>query len=246
MGRLDWLRISAASWRTLLVSSAASRACRIGAASVSRHARSQNESQNRSCPGPSARLKILMADDDPAILELNETLVEREGHEVVAVESGADALRVLSKQRFDVIFLDEEMPGMSGVDVLKKIRAGEPADAKRQIVFALSGNSADEDRARLLAAGFDACFSKPFRPEELHQTAARFSLGAPAPGATKASASASPRPPIPLFSRASAATQSCCETSREHSCGTIRRSLPQSSRPLLARTPPRSPPPPTR
>ncbi|MGA9937437.1 MAG: response regulator [Candidatus Acidiferrales bacterium] len=152
----------------------------------------KTKARTEAAPGPSARLKILMADDDPAILELNETLVEREGHEVVAVESGADALRVLSKQRFDVIFLDEEMPGMSGVDVLKKIRAGEPADAKRQIVFALSGNSADEDRARLLAAGFDACFSKPFRPEELHQAAARFSLGAPAPGAAKASASASP------------------------------------------------------
>ena len=188
-----------------------------------------------------------MADDDPAILELNETLVEREGHEVVAVESGADALRVLSKQRFDVIFLDEEMPGMSGVDVLKKIRAGEPADAKRQIVFALSGNSADEDRARLLAAGFDACFGKPFRAEELHQAAARFSLGAPAAGCGegKRVCAAFDRP-----FRSSRARRRRCKTAAKHHANILEglsgEACRRSSRPSPARTPPRSPPPPTR
>ena len=143
-------------------------------------------------PRVPARLRVLMADDDPAILELNETLVAREGHDVVAVESGTEALRALAKRRFDVVFLDEEMPGMSGVDVVKKIRSSEAPGGSRQVVFALTGNSTREDRSRLLAAGFDACFSKPFRAEELHQAAARFSLGAPAPAAAEATATAAP------------------------------------------------------
>jgi signal transduction histidine kinase/CheY-like chemotaxis protein len=151
------------------------------------------KTETKNSPKLSARLKILMADDDPAILELNETLVDREGHEVVAVESGADALRALAKRRFDVVFLDEEMPGMSGVDVVKKIRASESTDARHQIVFALTGNSSMEDRARLHAAGFDACLSKPFHAEEFHQAAARLSLGR----ATPAPARATTEPALP-------------------------------------------------
>jgi signal transduction histidine kinase/CheY-like chemotaxis protein len=126
---------------------------------------------------PHERLAILLVDDDPAILELNEILIEREGYEVTSASSGAEALRAFAKRRFDVVFLDEEMPGTSGVEVAKRIRAAEPPNGKRQIIFAITGNSAKEDQARLLASGFDACFSKPFRPEELFKAAARFSLG---------------------------------------------------------------------
>ena len=136
------------------------------------------------------RLTILLVDDDPAILELNEILIEREGYDVTAVASGAEALRAFAKRRFDVVFLDEEMPGMSGVEVAKRIRAAESPNGKRQIIFAITGNSAKEDQARLLASGFDACFSKPFRPEELFKAAARFSLGAAAQGVREADDSA--------------------------------------------------------
>ena len=137
------------------------------------------------------RLDILLVDDDPAILELNEILLKREGHAVTAAASGVEALRALAKRRYDVIFLDEEMPGMSGVEAAKKIRAGETPGGKRQLIFALTGNSTPEDRKRLLAAGFDACLGKPFRAEALRETAARLSLGAHLPpAASEASAAA--------------------------------------------------------
>jgi signal transduction histidine kinase/HPt (histidine-containing phosphotransfer) domain-containing protein/ActR/RegA family two-component response regulator len=159
----------------------------------------RDDSTSTSSPAPAethsrrhARLKILLVDDDPAILELNEVLLEREGHDVVAVASGLEALRALAKRRFDVVFLDEEMPGMSGVEVTNTIRARETPGRKRRIIFALTGNSTTEDRTRLLAAGFDACFSKPFRAEELRQVAARFSLGT----------SAAPRKDEPAAARA--------------------------------------------
>jgi signal transduction histidine kinase/DNA-binding NarL/FixJ family response regulator len=125
-----------------------------------------------------APLKILLAEDDPAIRELTGLLLEREGHEVLAVASGLEAHRALARRRFDLVLLDEEMPGMSGVDVTKKIRARETPGGARQTIFALTGNNTEEDHARLLAAGFDACLGKPFRAQELGQTIARFTLGA--------------------------------------------------------------------
>ena len=138
-----------------------------------------------------ARLTILLVDDNPAVLELNQILLERDGHEVTVTGSGAESLRLLAKRQFDVIFLDEEMPGMSGVEVAKRIRAREAPAGKRQIIFALTGNTTKEDRARLLAAGFDACLGKPFRAEEFHEAAARFSLGTfTAPDTSKHPASA--------------------------------------------------------
>ncbi len=138
-----------------------------------------------------ARLTILLVDDNPAVLELNQILLERDGHGVTVTGSGAESLRLLAKRPFDVIFLDEEMPGLSGVEVAKRIRAREAPAGKRQIIFALTGNTTEEDRARLLAAGFDACLGKPFRAEEFHEVAARFSLGTfAAPAASKHPASA--------------------------------------------------------
>jgi signal transduction histidine kinase/HPt (histidine-containing phosphotransfer) domain-containing protein/ActR/RegA family two-component response regulator len=127
-----------------------------------------------------APLKILLAEDDPAVRELTGILLERENekHEVVAVASGLEALRAIAKQRFDVVILDEEMPGMSGVEVTKTIRDRETQDGKHQIIFALTGNASEEDHTRLLAAGFDVCLAKPFRAEELRQAIARFSFGA--------------------------------------------------------------------
>ena len=146
------------------------RAVRADSAPVAAPAAAPADSRRR------VRLKILLVDDDPAILELNEILLERDGHDVLAAASGHEALQALAKRRFDVVFLDEEMPGMGGVEVARRIRGGEAPGGKRQLIFALTGNSAAEDRTRLLAAGFDACFSKPFRAEELRQAAARFSL----------------------------------------------------------------------
>ncbi len=122
-------------------------------------------------------LKILLAEDDPTVRELTGILLDREGHEVVAVASGLEALGAIAKRRFDVVLLDEEMPGMGGVEVTKDIRARETPGGKRQIIFALTGNTTEEDRARLLATGFDACLGKPFRVEELRRAADRLTIG---------------------------------------------------------------------
>jgi CheY-like chemotaxis protein len=135
-------------------------------------------------PTPPASLEVLLADDDSAIRELTELLLTRQGHKVVAVDNGQDALRVLSSRPFDVVLLDDEMPGLNGAETARRIRASEKGGDKHQFLLSLSGNNTEADQRRLLQAGVDACLSKPFHFEDLNKAMAR--LVFPVPEAAKA------------------------------------------------------------
>ena len=127
-----------------------------------------------------APLRILLADDDTAIRELTELLLTRQGHQVIAVASGQEALRALEKEAFDVILLDDEMPRLSGAETAKRIRALEKSsaggNAKHQFILSLSGNNTEADQRRMIEAGIDACLSKPFYAEELNRALAQFAF----------------------------------------------------------------------
>jgi CheY-like chemotaxis protein len=62
--------------------------------------------------------KILWADDEIDLLKPYILFLEGKGYEVCTVNSGADALELVETQKFDILFLDENMPGMSGLEVL--------------------------------------------------------------------------------------------------------------------------------
>jgi signal transduction histidine kinase/HPt (histidine-containing phosphotransfer) domain-containing protein/ActR/RegA family two-component response regulator len=123
-------------------------------------------------------LRILLADDDAAIRELTELLLTRQGHKVLAVPSGQEALRALEKEPFDVILLDDEMPRLSGAETAKRIRTLEKSHAgshaKHQFILSLSGNNTEADQRRMVEAGIDACLSKPFYADELNRALAQF------------------------------------------------------------------------
>ena len=121
-------------------------------------------------------LRILLAEDDPAIRELTELLLTRQGHHVVAVATGADALRRLDGGEFDVVLLDDQMPRLSGAETAKRIRAGEKSGGRHQFILSLSGNNSDADKLRLMDAGVDACLSKPFHADELNRALAQFAF----------------------------------------------------------------------
>jgi len=94
--------------------------------------------------------------------------LQRDGHSVVVVSNGPDALSEFDRAAFDVVLLDEHMPAMSGVDVLHAIRATERG--KRQIVIAVTGYNSEDDRRRLFHEGFDSVIGKPFRLDRLDAT----------------------------------------------------------------------------
>ena len=72
----------------------------------------------------SERIKILWADDEIDLLKPQLFFLDKKGYEVVTVSNGYDALDILDSQKdIDIVFLDESMPGISGLETLAKIKA---------------------------------------------------------------------------------------------------------------------------
>jgi CheY-like chemotaxis protein len=105
---------------------------------------------------------FLVAEDQEEVRDLTTYLLERDGHTVVQAANGSAALDEFRRHKFDVILLDEEMPKMTGVQVLRAIREQQQNRSFRSLLIALTGNNSDQDRQRLLAEGFDAVLGKPF------------------------------------------------------------------------------------
>jgi signal transduction histidine kinase/CheY-like chemotaxis protein/HPt (histidine-containing phosphotransfer) domain-containing protein len=128
-------------------------------------------------PVMAAGLRLLLAEDQDELRQLTSYLLSKEGHQVTEARNGREALRALARQHFDVVLLDDEMPEMSGSQVVLAIRERESKKGGRQTVLGLTGNTSDEDQKRLLAAGMDSCLGKPIRLEQLRQKLAEVSHG---------------------------------------------------------------------
>jgi two-component system cell cycle response regulator DivK len=103
--------------------------------------------------------RILFVEDDDMSRDVIFTRLSRSGYEVVVVEDGLQALNVVSSQSFDIIILDMSMPGLSGWETAKKLKAS-PATASIPIL-ALSAHTMSADRKRALDSGCSDFDSKP-------------------------------------------------------------------------------------
>ncbi len=109
--------------------------------------------------------KILVADDEPALLRLMEFVLAKQGHTLLTATNGEEALAEARRQRPDLIVLDIMMPRMDGYQVAEAIRADD--ELKETPIIMLSAKAQDEDIARGLEAGVDQYVTKPFSPDEL-------------------------------------------------------------------------------
>ncbi len=135
---------------------------------VGRAAQSRSSASSRNLNAVVRKsMRVLLADDQEDIRKLTSYQLERNGHHVTSVSNGTNALETAQRLPFDVLLLDEEMPGLSGVQVARAIRANPQAQSPTPILVALTGNSSPEDQSRLLAAGFDSVLAKPFHLEAL-------------------------------------------------------------------------------
>jgi signal transduction histidine kinase/HPt (histidine-containing phosphotransfer) domain-containing protein/ActR/RegA family two-component response regulator len=114
-------------------------------------------------------LHILLADDQDDIRTLTTYQLERNGHQVTTAKTGTEALLKLRSERFDVAMLDEEMPGKTGDQVARAIRAEKTGPNAHAMLIALTGNNTEDDKRRLLETGFNSVLGKPFRMELLNQ-----------------------------------------------------------------------------
>ena len=108
---------------------------------------------------------VLVVDDDALIRRLVALRLEDAGFEVFQAPDGESALDLLVERRFSVVLLDNQMPGLSGPQVLQRLRAS-TATATLPVIMVTAANTVD-DRVAGLAAGADDYITKPFSLEEV-------------------------------------------------------------------------------
>ena len=111
-------------------------------------------------------MRVLVADDDPLARRLLEVTLTRSGYEVLAVADGVEAWDVLHGQDSPTLaLLDWMMPGLTGVDVCRKVREATPRCPIYLIVVTSKGQT--EDVVNALRTGADDYITKPFSPKEV-------------------------------------------------------------------------------
>lgn len=118
-------------------------------------------------------LRALVVDDSEINLALLRALLTNQGVDVVAVESGSDALEEFRAAEFDIVLMDLEMPGMSGIETSRKIREadGEKSDIP---IIAVTAHALPEKREQVRNAGMNELLAKPYFPEQLYAVVARW------------------------------------------------------------------------
>lgn len=110
-------------------------------------------------------MRILIVDDEPNVVELVHYHVKLHGFDAVAAYDGNDAIKKLKQESFDLMILDQMLPGISGIEVLKWVR--DHKEISSLPVLMLTANSDESDVVNALNFGADDYMSKPFRVHEM-------------------------------------------------------------------------------
>lgn len=111
------------------------------------------------------KANILIVEDDPSQLELLAYRVESAGHRVLKASNGNEALELLEDNEPDLVLLDWMLPGVSGIDICKRIRSAERSRVLPVII--VSARTEEFDRVRGLEVGADDYVVKPYSMSEL-------------------------------------------------------------------------------
>ncbi|HMD99495.1 MAG TPA: response regulator [Terriglobia bacterium] len=113
------------------------------------------------------RLQILLAEDNSVNQKLASRLLEKQGHNVVSVANGREALEQIERQIFDLVLMDIQMPVMGGLEATEAIRSREKSTGAHLPIIAMTAHAMQGDRDRCLAAGMDDYVSKPIDVKQL-------------------------------------------------------------------------------
>lgn len=111
--------------------------------------------------------KVLVVDDDPAVRKSFDRVLTGKGYAVITAENGEEALTKLGQEKYDVVYTDIRMPGMSGLEVAEKVKARQPWTP----VVIITGYGNDAAEARAKAAGVANFLHKPLSPELIEGSA---------------------------------------------------------------------------
>ncbi len=111
--------------------------------------------------------RVLVVDDDEGVRTVVAWQLEADGFSIAQAADGLQALDALATEHPDIVVLDLSLPGVGGLDVLRRIRDGQTASSPTLPVIVLSGRSGQTDRIVGLDQGADDYLVKPFSPGEL-------------------------------------------------------------------------------
>jgi len=109
-------------------------------------------------------MKILVIDDEEYMRDSCRQMLSRRGHKVEIAEDGNQSLKIMADRDFDIVILDLKMPGISGMEVLKRIRS----DTPETIVIVITGYATVESAVQAMKLGAYDFLPKPFNPDELN------------------------------------------------------------------------------
>jgi CheY-like chemotaxis protein len=114
-----------------------------------------------------ATRKVLVVDDDPVVRKSFDRVLSGKGYAVITAANGEEALKKLNEEKYDVVYTDIRMPGMSGLEVAEKVKARQPWTP----VVIITGYGNDAAEARAKAAGVASFLHKPLSPELIEGSA---------------------------------------------------------------------------
>ena len=110
--------------------------------------------------------KVLVVDDDPVVRKSFDRVLSGKGYAVITAESGEEALHKLDEERYDIVYSDVRMPGMSGLEVAENVKARRPWTP----VVIITGYGTEAAEARAKAAGVSSFLHKPLSPEMIEDS----------------------------------------------------------------------------
>lgn len=119
--------------------------------------------------------RVLVVEDHSMSLELVTELLQQEGNQVLAATSGEAGLRLAATEGPDLILMDLRLPGMTGYEAIRRLKAN-PATAAIP-VLALTGSAMRGDDVKVREAGADGYLTKPLDAQILRETVRRFLRG---------------------------------------------------------------------
>jgi two-component system response regulator ResD len=114
-----------------------------------------------------ARGSVLVVDDEPTIAEVVSRYLERAGYRTQVAGDGVQALQAAASHRPDLVVLDLMLPGLDGLEVMRRLREPRPGERERIAVILLTAKGEESDRVIGLRLGADDYVVKPFSPAEL-------------------------------------------------------------------------------
>lgn len=115
-------------------------------------------------------IRILVVEDHPTMREAMRLVLEGEGFTIEEASDGDAALAMVRRDPPDLVFLDLNIPGTSGTDVLSTLK-GDPATATVRVIIVTA--TGEEGRERVIKLGADEYFTKPFSPLAMLRTVER-------------------------------------------------------------------------